>query len=223
MYTIDNTKVTKKNILWRYIYIYLYVFIELRYIYIYVYGWCREGKGWAKGEGNKATLSGVVLNKSSQARKKIINVLIRRLPPRHIMDLRKQLQCSWTSATTTLFSKEESMPRQGTQHAAHVHKECPAFWGRERAKKVHTQTHTIKIRHRSCHSGCSSLWKKLVAWRHNPTQYTIHALFNRYKKLFYLTPLAFDPSTLHPTPSNRPETRSYIEKVARIIIGPVRK
>lgn len=218
MYTINNTKVTKKTFSGDiYIYIYLYVFIGLRYIYIYVYGWCREGKGWAKGEGNKATLSGVVLNKSSQARKKIINVLIRRLPPRPHHGPQKTTTMQLNKCNHSSFSKEGSMPRQSTEHAAHVHKECPAFWGREKKKRCIHKTHTSKISHRSCHSGCSSLWKKLLAWRHNPTQYAMHALLTYISNCstwphLPLTPLPYIP----PLPTDQKHDHTWKKSPASL-------
>lgn len=85
MYSIDNTKVTKKFSGDIYIYIYRYLYSSD--IHSYVYGWCREGKGWAKGDSNKATPQGLSANKRPQARKEIIDVSIKKLPPQYIQNV----------------------------------------------------------------------------------------------------------------------------------------
>lgn len=74
------------------------------------------------------------------------------------------------------FFSTGSIPRQGAGYAEHVHEECLPFWGRKKKKKC-AYTHTSELIQQSCHSRSpSSLWKKLIAWRHNSTQYAMHAL-----------------------------------------------
>lgn len=92
----------------------------------------------------------------------------------------KQLQCSWTSATTTLFFF--FFHRKHTQARRRLCWTCARrmptlLREKKKKKKKSAYTHTSELIQQSCHSRSpSSLWKKLIAWRHNSTQYAMHAL-----------------------------------------------
>lgn len=90
----------------------------------------------------------------------------------------KQLQCSWTSATTTLFFfffPQEAYPGKAQAMLNMCTKNAYPFEGEKKKKCAYT--HTSELIQQSCHSRSpSSLWKKLIAWRHNSTQYAMHAL-----------------------------------------------
>lgn len=89
----------------------------------------------------------------------------------------KQLQCSWTSATTTLFFFHRKHTQARRRLCWTCARRMPTLLREKKKKKKCAYTHTSELIQQSCHSRSpSSLWKKLIAWRHNSTQYAMHAL-----------------------------------------------
>lgn len=150
MYSIDNTKVTKKKKHSLEIYIYIYRYLYSLDIHVYVYGWCGEGKGWAKGEGNKPTPQGLALTKVPRQGRKL--------------EMCQSKDChhntSWTSRMQLNKCNHNSTFFQEGKHVQAKHRSCWTCARRMpsllRVRKRNVHTHASEV-------GSSSLWKELMA------------------------------------------------------------
>lgn len=87
------------------------------------------------------------------------------------------MQLNKCNHNSFFFFPQEAYPGKAQAMLNMCMKNAYPFEGETKKKEKGAYTHTSELIQQSCHSRSpSSLWKKLIAWRHNSTQYAMHAL-----------------------------------------------